>query len=89
MEASPQEIELTPEGTVLETVRLVDVKDPVEPVRILVREWIDERHYRSAFVPEVPEHVPEEPEKWRGWETGSPQDRPRRARAVPQGGSRA
>jgi hypothetical protein len=64
MEATLQEVELTPEGTVLETVRLVDVKDPIEPVKLLVREWIDERHYRSVFVPEVPERVPVELEKW-------------------------
>ncbi len=60
MEATLQEVELTPQGTVLETLRIVDVKDQVEPVKLLVREWIDARHYRSAFVPEVPERVPEE-----------------------------
>jgi hypothetical protein len=64
MEASPQDIELSPEETVLETIRLVDVKDPIEPVKLLVREWIDEQHYWSTFVPEVPERVPVELEKW-------------------------
>jgi hypothetical protein len=60
METTLQDVELTPEGTVLETVRLVDVKDPVEPVKLVVREWIDTRHYRSVFVSEVPEGAPHE-----------------------------
>lgn len=60
METTLQDVDLTPQGTVLKTVRLVDVKDPVEPVRILVREWIDTRYYRSVSGPEVPESVPHE-----------------------------
>lgn len=60
METTLQDVDLTSQGTVLETVRLVDVKDPVEPVQILVREWIDTRHYRSVSGPEVPERVPHE-----------------------------
>lgn len=59
VEVTLEGAELTPQGTILETLRLVDAKDPVEPVRVLVREWIDEQHYRSAFVPEIPECVPE------------------------------
>lgn len=60
METTLQNVELTPQGTVLETIRIVDVKDQVKPVRILVREWIDTRHYRSVSGPEVPERVPHE-----------------------------
>lgn len=60
MEATLQDVDLTPQGTVLETIRIVDVKDQVKPVKLLVREWIDTRHYRSVFVPEVPERVPHE-----------------------------
>lgn len=60
METTLQGVELTPQGTVLETIRIVDVKDQVKPVRILVREWIDGRHYRSVLVPEVPEGAPHE-----------------------------
>lgn len=58
METTLQDVDLTPQGTVLETIRIVDVKDPVEPVKLLVREWIDTRHYRSVFVPEVLEREP-------------------------------
>lgn len=60
METTLQDVELTPQGTVLETIRIVDVKDPVEPVKLLVREWIDTRHYRSVLVPEVLEGAPHE-----------------------------
>ncbi|MEW6638389.1 MAG: hypothetical protein AB1425_16420 [Actinomycetota bacterium] len=38
----------------------MDVKDPVEQVKLLVREWIDIRHYGSVSGPEVPERVPQE-----------------------------
>jgi len=62
MEISTQEVEFTAEGTLLEVLRIVDVKDSIAPVRRLcVREWIDERHYRDVDVPEdpVPDLVPE------------------------------
>jgi hypothetical protein len=54
MEITTQEAELTAEGTLLEVLRVVDVKDPVVPVRLRVREWLDERHYRDTDVPEDP-----------------------------------
>jgi hypothetical protein len=56
-----QEVEFTAEGTLLETLRVVDVNNPVVPVRLRVREWIDERHYRDVDVPEdpIPDFVPE------------------------------
>ena len=40
---------------------MVDVKNPVAPVRLRIREWIDERHYRDVDVPEdpIPDFVPE------------------------------
>lgn len=60
METTLQDVELTPQGTALEIVRIVDVKDPVEQVKLLVREWIDIRHYGSVSGPEVPERVPQE-----------------------------
>jgi hypothetical protein len=61
MEITTQETELTAEGTLLEVLRVVDVKDPVVPVRLRVREWVDERHYRDIDVSEdpVPDFVPE------------------------------
>ena len=42
-------------------LRVVDVKDSIVPVRLRVRECIDERHYRDVDVPEdpVPDLVPE------------------------------
>ena len=60
-EITTQEAEFTTEGTLLEVVRVVDVKNPVVPVRLRVREWIDEPHYRDVDVPEdpVPDLVPE------------------------------
>ena len=59
-EITTQEAEFTTEGTLLEVVRVVDVKNPVVPVRLRVREWIDERHYRDVDVSEdpVPDLVP-------------------------------
>jgi hypothetical protein len=61
MEITTQEIAFTDEGTLLEVLRIADVKDPIEPVRLRVREWIDERHYRDVDVSEdpVPDLVPE------------------------------
>jgi hypothetical protein len=40
---------------------VVDVKNPIAPVRLRVREWIDERHYRDVDVPwdPIPGFVPE------------------------------
>ena len=45
----------------LEVLRIVDVKDSMAPVRLRVREWIDERHYRDVDVSgnPVPDFVPE------------------------------
>jgi len=61
MEITTQEVEFTAEGTLLEVLRIVDVKDSIAPVRLRVREWIDERLYRDVDVPEdpVPDLVPE------------------------------
>jgi hypothetical protein len=58
-EITTQEVEFTAEGTLLEVLRVVDVKDSIAPVRL--REWVDERHYRDVDVPEdpVPDFVPE------------------------------
>jgi hypothetical protein len=60
-EMTAREVEFTTKGTLLEVLRVVDVKDPVVPVRLRVREWIDERHYRDVDVPEDPisDFVPE------------------------------
>jgi len=49
-----QEVEFTAEGTLLEVLRVVDVKDSIAPARLRVREWIDERHYRDVDVSEDP-----------------------------------
>jgi hypothetical protein len=61
MEITTQEVEFTAEGTLLEVLRVVDVKDSIAPVRLRVREWIDERHYRDVDVSgdPVPDFVPE------------------------------
>jgi hypothetical protein len=61
MEITTQEVELTAEGTLFEVLRVVDVKDSIAPVRLRVREWIDERHYRDVDVSEhpVPDFMPE------------------------------
>ena len=50
MEITTQEVEFTAEGTLLEVLRIVDMKDSIAPVRLRVREWIDERHYRDVDV---------------------------------------
>jgi hypothetical protein len=59
-EITTQEVEVSAEGTLLEVLRVVDVKDSMFPVRLRLREWIDERHYRDVDVPEdpVPDLVP-------------------------------
>jgi hypothetical protein len=54
LEITTQEAEFTTDGTLLEILRVVDAKDPVVPVRLRIREWIDERHYRDVDVPEDP-----------------------------------
>jgi hypothetical protein len=61
MEITTQEVEFTAEGTLLEVLRVVDVKDPVVPVHLRIREWIDERHYRDVDVSEnpIPDFMPE------------------------------
>jgi hypothetical protein len=61
MNITTQEAEFTTESTLLEVLRVVDVKNPVVPVRLRVREWIDERHYRDVDVPEdpIPDYMPE------------------------------
>jgi len=61
MEITTQEVEFTAEGTLLEILRVVDVKNPVVPVRLRLREWIVERHYRDVDVSEgpIPDFVPE------------------------------
>jgi hypothetical protein len=61
MEITTQEVEFTAEGALLEILRVVDVKNPVVPVRLRLREWIDERHYRDVDVSEdpIPDFVPE------------------------------
>ena len=61
MEITTQKVEFTAEGTLLEVLRIVDVKDSMAPVRLRVREWIDERHYRDVDVPEdpIPDFMPE------------------------------
>ena len=60
MEITTLEVEFTAEGTLLEVLRIVDVKDSVAPVRLRVREWIDERHYRDIDVSgdPIPDFVP-------------------------------
>jgi hypothetical protein len=61
MEITTQEVAFTAEGTLLEVLRIVDVKDSMAPVRLRVREWIDERHYRDVDVSgdPIPDFVPE------------------------------
>ena len=61
LEITTQEAEFTVDGTLLEVLRVVDVKDPVVPIWLRIREWIDERHYRDVDVPEapIPDFVPE------------------------------
>lgn len=42
------ELEATAEGTMVETLRVVEPKDAVEPVRTVIVEWLDERTFRST-----------------------------------------
>jgi hypothetical protein len=60
MAITTQEVEFTAEGTLLEVLRVVDVKDSIAPVRLRMRKWIDERYYRDVDVPEdlLPGFVP-------------------------------
>jgi hypothetical protein len=62
MEITTQEVTFTTEGTLLEVLRVVDVKDSVTPVRLRVREWIDERHYRDVDVSGDP--IPDFVHEW-------------------------
>ena len=41
LEITTLEVALTAEGTLLEVLRIVDVKDSIAPVQLRVREWID------------------------------------------------
>ena len=61
LEITTLEVALTAEGTLLEVLRIVDVKDSIASVQLRVREWIDERHYRDVDVPEdpIPDFMPE------------------------------
>lgn len=61
LEITTLEVAPTAEGTLLEVLRIVDVKDSIAPVQLRVREWIDERHYRDVDVPEepIPDFMPE------------------------------
>jgi hypothetical protein len=61
LEITTQEVAFTAEGTLLEVLRIVDVKNSIAPVQLRVREWIDERHYRDVDVSgdPVPDFVPE------------------------------
>jgi hypothetical protein len=52
MEVELIDIELTEDGTIVEVMRIVDVKDAISPVRLRVPEWIDEEHYRDVDVAE-------------------------------------
>jgi hypothetical protein len=52
MEVELIDIEVTEDGTIVEVMRIVYVKDVISPVRLRVREWIDERHYRDVEVAE-------------------------------------
>jgi hypothetical protein len=60
LKMTTKEIVFTAEGTLPEVLRVVAVKDSIAPVRLRVREWIDERHYRDVDVSEdpVPDLVP-------------------------------
>lgn len=47
-EVETKDVAVTEEGTILETLRIVDVSDPFQPVRLRVVEWLDEAgHYRD------------------------------------------
>ena len=61
LKTTTEEIECTVECTLLEVLCVVDVKDPVVPVQLCVREWLDGRYYRDVDVPEdfIPDFVPE------------------------------
>jgi hypothetical protein len=46
------DVEVTEDGTIVEVMRIVDVRDAISPVRLHVREWIDEWHYWDVEVAE-------------------------------------
>lgn len=48
------EMEASAQGTMVETLRVVEPRDAVEPVRTVIIEWLDERHFRSLEVPGDP-----------------------------------
>jgi hypothetical protein len=52
MEVELVDIEITPDGTVLGVMRVVDVKDAINLVRLRIREWTGERHHRDVEVAE-------------------------------------
>ena len=52
MEITTQEVEFTAEGTLLEVLRVVDVKHSIAPVRLRVRECDVSEHPVPDFVPE-------------------------------------
>lgn len=56
MEETLVAVEVTPDGTILETVRIVSVKDPFV-WSTLVREWLGGGYYRSVVEREVPSTV--------------------------------
>lgn len=57
MQEQMLDVEATAEGTLVETVRIADPKDPFG-VKTLVREWIGGGFYRSTEAPPVPDAVP-------------------------------
>jgi hypothetical protein len=61
LEITTQEVAFIAEDTMLEALRVVDVKNPGLPVRLRIRGWIDERHYRDVNVLEdpIPDFAPE------------------------------
>jgi hypothetical protein len=50
MEAELLDVEVSEDGTILEVMRIFDVRDALSPARLWIREWIDERHYRYVQV---------------------------------------
>ena len=48
MEVALLDIEATEDGTIVENMRIVDVRDALISARPWIREWIDERHYRAV-----------------------------------------
>lgn len=50
MTAEIVQIEATPDGAIIEVLRVVNPKDAFEPVKTPVVEWLDERHFRDVVV---------------------------------------